>query len=155
MAEDLIQPEETAFRLELTAAQLKIVHTALRTTRRPGFKIFEAIVSEWRLPMAQPPPDQQPLRMPLRAVSSSLEGRYKLRPGLYAAARFDHLGFSTITGTRETQAWDAPVTRVEVGGGYSIQRNLVLKISYQHNTRDGGPLLRTAKMTAVQLVFWF
>jgi hypothetical protein len=27
---DLIAPNETAFRLELTAAQLKIVHTALR-----------------------------------------------------------------------------------------------------------------------------
>ena len=31
MAEDLIQPGETAYRLELTAAQLKIVHTALKS----------------------------------------------------------------------------------------------------------------------------
>jgi hypothetical protein len=31
MTEDLIQPGETAFRLELTAAQLKIVHTALKS----------------------------------------------------------------------------------------------------------------------------
>jgi hypothetical protein len=31
MADDLIQPDETAFRLELTAAQLKIVHTALKS----------------------------------------------------------------------------------------------------------------------------
>jgi hypothetical protein len=30
MAEDLIGPDEIAYRLELTAAQLKIVHTALR-----------------------------------------------------------------------------------------------------------------------------
>jgi hypothetical protein len=28
---DLIQPDEIAFRLELTAAQLKIVHTALKS----------------------------------------------------------------------------------------------------------------------------
>ncbi|HEX8976205.1 MAG TPA: hypothetical protein VF781_06800 [Solirubrobacteraceae bacterium] len=28
---DLIGPDETAYRLELTAAQLKIVHTALRS----------------------------------------------------------------------------------------------------------------------------
>jgi hypothetical protein len=28
---DLIQPDETAYRLELTAAQLKIVHTALKS----------------------------------------------------------------------------------------------------------------------------
>jgi hypothetical protein len=31
MADDLIQPNEIAYRLELTAAQLKIVHTALKS----------------------------------------------------------------------------------------------------------------------------
>jgi hypothetical protein len=31
MADDLIQPDETAYRLDLTAAQLKIVHTALKS----------------------------------------------------------------------------------------------------------------------------
>jgi hypothetical protein len=31
MADDLIQPGETAYRLDLTAAQLKIVHTALKS----------------------------------------------------------------------------------------------------------------------------
>ena len=31
MAEGLIQPGEVAYRMELTAAQLKIVHTALRS----------------------------------------------------------------------------------------------------------------------------
>ncbi len=30
MASELIQPDEIAYRLELTAAQLKIVHTALK-----------------------------------------------------------------------------------------------------------------------------
>jgi hypothetical protein len=30
MTDDLIRPEEIAYRLELTAAQLKIVHTALK-----------------------------------------------------------------------------------------------------------------------------
>ena len=30
MADELIQPSEIAYRLELTAAQLKIVHTALK-----------------------------------------------------------------------------------------------------------------------------
>jgi hypothetical protein len=30
MESELIQPDETAYRLELTAAQLKIVHTALK-----------------------------------------------------------------------------------------------------------------------------
>ena len=31
MADDLIRPDETAYTLELTAAQLKIVHTALKS----------------------------------------------------------------------------------------------------------------------------
>jgi hypothetical protein len=31
MADDLIQPNETAYTLELTAAQLKIVYTALKS----------------------------------------------------------------------------------------------------------------------------
>jgi hypothetical protein len=31
VSDDLIGPDETAFRLELTAAQLKIVHTAVKS----------------------------------------------------------------------------------------------------------------------------
>ena len=53
------------------------------------------------------------------------------------------------------EPWDAPVTRVEVGGGYSLQRNLVFKLSYQHDRRDGGPLERKATFVAAQLVYWF
>ncbi len=117
---------------------------------------WETIVSRWTLPVATPPPQQLPLDDPLSALSTSVEGRYKLRPDFYVAARFDHLGFSDITGaTAGTEPWDAPVTRIEVGGGYSIQRNLLLKLSLQRNTRDGGVLLRAATLGAMQLVFWF
>jgi len=112
---------------------------------------FETVVSGWRLPIIQAPA----LPERLGAVSVSLEGRYRLRPGLYAAARFAHLGFSDIVGTRETAPWDAPVTRFEIGAGYSIQRNLLLKLSYQRNDRDGGVLLQKARLTSGQLVFWF
>jgi len=111
---------------------------------------FETIVSDWTLPIVRQPD----LELPLRAISTSIEGRYKLRPGLYAAARFDHLGFSEISGTAATATWDAPLSRLEVGGGYSIQRNLVLKLSYQYNSRDGGRL-RTLNLVAAQLLFWF
>ena len=34
--------------------------------------------------------------------------------------------------------WDAPVTRLEAGVGYSVHRNALLKVVYQHNDRDGG-----------------
>jgi len=116
---------------------------------------LETIVSQWRLPMAVPPPDQLALQTPLTAVSTSLEGRYKVRPDWYVAARYDHLGFSDLTGAAETLPWDAPVTRFEVGAGYSIQRNLLLKGSFQHNNRDGGRLLQVAHLVSAQLVYWF
>jgi hypothetical protein len=111
----------------------------------------EAIGSGWRLPAVAAPL----LPQSLGAVSASLEGRYKLRPGLYAAARVDHLGFSDVTGTRETSPWDAPVTRLETGIGYSLLHNLLLKVAYQHNRREGGRLKRVADFGAVQAVFWF
>jgi hypothetical protein len=108
----------------------------------------ETIVSDWRLP------EVAGITAPLRAWSTSLEGRYKIRPGLFAAARLEHLDFSDITGSAGVREWEAPVSRVEAGLGYSLQRNLLLKLSYQHNARDGGrvPVL---SLGAVQLVFWF
>jgi hypothetical protein len=108
----------------------------------------EGVLSAWRVPMVRAPF----ITSPLRAGSISVEGRYKIRPGLYAAARYDYLGFSSITGTTRTEGWDAPVARTEVGGGYSLQRNLQLKLSVQHNTREGG---RVVNIGAAQVVFWF
>jgi hypothetical protein len=110
----------------------------------------EVIVSDWRVPAISAPF----ITSPLRAASISTEGRYKIRPGLYAAARFDHLGFSDITGTVRTAGWDAAVTRTEIGGGYALQRNLELKASFQHNTRQGGRAT-TVNVLGTQLVFWF
>ena len=112
---------------------------------------FESIVSVWRLPIAAAPA----VALPLRAVATSIEGRYKIRPGLYAAARFDHLGFSDVVGTRAPLPWDAPVTRLEVGAGYSLLRNLLLKASVQGNTRNGGQLARRGRFAEAQIVWWF
>lgn len=111
---------------------------------------METIVSDWRVPLVRTPS----IDLPLRAATTLVEGRYKIRPGLYAAARFDHMGFSEIAGTARTTGWEAPVNRVEVGGGYSLLRNLMLKGSYQRDTRPAG---RTQKLNAVatQVVFWF
>jgi hypothetical protein len=111
---------------------------------------LETVLSQWTLPSLQPPL----LDAPLRALATSVEGRYKLTAGLYVAARLDHLGFSTIAGSAGPSAWDAPVTRFEAGGGYSLQRNLLLKLAAQFNARDGGRT-RRATLAAGQLVFWF
>ncbi len=105
----------------------------------------ESILSRWRVPVVE---DR------LEALATSVEGRYKLVPGLYVAARFDHLAFSRVAASNGPSEWEAPVTRVEAGGGYSVQRNLLLKLSAQFDRRDGGRT-RRARMLAGQLVFWF
>jgi hypothetical protein len=110
----------------------------------------ETVFSEWKVPAVGAPV----IETPLRALATYVEGRYKIRPGLYAAARFDHLAFNDVTGSLGPQTWDAPVTRVEAGGGYSILRNLLLKVSCQRNSRDGGFITRST-LGAVQLVYWF
>jgi hypothetical protein len=111
---------------------------------------FETVVSEWRIPLIAAPA----IDLPLRAVATLVEGRYKIRPGLYAAARLDHLGFSQVAGTGRIDSWEAPVTRVEIGGGYSLLRNLLFKASFQRNVRESG---RTTQLNlgAAQVVFWF
>lgn len=110
----------------------------------------EAIVSAYRLPEVGAPA----IGRPLRAAAVSVEGRYRLRAGLYAAGRWDHLGFSAIDGSNGRASWEAPVTRVETGVGYSLQRNVLLKVAYQHNERDGGRV-QTVDIGAAQLVYWF
>jgi hypothetical protein len=110
----------------------------------------ETIVSAYRVPIVQSPA----IDSPLRAVATYIEGRYRIWPGLYAAARWDHLGFSDIQGSAGLRSWEAPLTRVEAGVGYSVLRNVLLKVTYQHNDRDGGRV-RTSQFGAVQLVYWF
>jgi hypothetical protein len=109
----------------------------------------ETIFTQWTIAAAESPT----LGSPLQALASWVEGRYKIAPGIYAAARVDHLGFSEMSGTSRRDTWDAPVTRIELGGGYSIERNLLVKLAYQHNARDGGRM-RTSDLVAVQLLFW-
>jgi hypothetical protein len=108
------------------------------------------VISAWTLPLLS----ASSSKLPLRSVGTSVEGRYKLRPGLYAAGRLDHLGFSEVAAGLTSQSWDAPVTRATIGGGYSIHRNLILKSEYQFNKREGGRVLRES-LGAVQVVFWF
>jgi hypothetical protein len=110
----------------------------------------EGIASWWRLPRSAPPY----LEGPLRAFAFDVEGRYRILPGLYVAIRADRLDFSEVCGTASCLPWDAPVRRIEAGGGYSIRRNIVVKGAYQYNWREGvgRPGLGLA---AGQLLFWF
>jgi hypothetical protein len=111
---------------------------------------FEAIRSAWQMPLVSVPALDE---LSLTAFSTSLEGRYKIAPGFYLAARWDHLAFSDIQTTQGLTSWEAPVTRLEVGGGYSLQRNLLFKMSYQYNTRATSRFGHV-HVAAAQLVYW-
>jgi hypothetical protein len=92
---------------------------------------------------------------PLTATGFDVEGRYRLAPGLYAAARLGRLSFGEVRGTSQAVSWDADVTRLEVGGGWSFSRGLVLKVAYQYNRRDLQGPLRSANRTAAEILVWF
>ena len=110
----------------------------------------EGILSNWRLPQL----DVRSLDGSLRAFAFDVEGRYRIRPGLYAALRLDRLDFSEVCGSAACLPWDAPVRRVEVGGGYSIQRNVTVKAVYQQNWRNT-TVRRVKGLASAQLVVWF
>jgi hypothetical protein len=105
----------------------------------------EGVWSSWGLP-ALPDPG---LGRSLHSRGLMIEGRYKIRPGLYVAARGDHLDFSDVRGI----PWDAPVWRVEGGVGVSVRRNLLLKGVYQYSRREGTQARLHA--FAGQLAAWF
>ena len=110
----------------------------------------EAIRSSWAMPAIAAPM----IEGPLVATSFLLEGRYKIAPGAYVAARADRLDFSTLSTTRGPQTWDSNVWRIEAGGGYSIMRNIQIKGAWQRNHRDGGRVRGDTMMTA-QVLYWF
>lgn len=109
----------------------------------------DAVLSTWRIPLASAGRVQS-----LRAAAIALESRYTFLPGAYAAARVEHLGFSRVSGSVDSGPWDAPVSRLEVGGGYYLQRNVIARMSLQINRRDAGRTAR-ARLLAGQILFWF
>lgn len=117
-----------------------------------GYYLFraETLISRFHLPDVRAPF----IGTPLQAIATSLEGRYKIRPGLYVASRFDRLTFNTIVGSSGPRTWEAPLWRIETGIGYSLQHNLLLKLAYQHNERRGGRV-PIVTLGAAQLVYWF
>jgi hypothetical protein len=110
----------------------------------------EAIRSTWRMPRF----GALQLDEPLMAISSLVEGRYKIRPGLYVAMRGDRLDFSTVRGSAGLAEWEAQTWRFETGIGYSVTRNIIFKGVFQRNGRDGGRIRRDA-LFAGQVMYWF
>ena len=109
----------------------------------------ETVYSQWTMPLGT-----DGTATTLRAAGTAIEGRYTFAPGWYGAARFEHLGFNRIAGATQSDQWEAPVRRLEVGAAYYVQRNLIAKTSVQVNRRDGGRVTRS-ELLAVQLLYWF
>jgi hypothetical protein len=110
----------------------------------------EMVGSRWHLPAIAAPY----LPGALTARGWYVEGRYKIVPGVYAAARYDSLRFGDVTTSSGPAAWDADVSRTEVGVGVALTRTITLKGTIQHNRRDGGRVGRST-LPAVQVVLWF
>jgi hypothetical protein len=110
----------------------------------------ELVANSWTLP----PLDQPLVTDPLGALTGYLEAKIRMGPRLYVAARGDQLRFSTIQGSAGAATWDANVSRVEFGVGYTIRRGLLVKASMLNNWRDGGRV-RQSRLAAVQALFWF
>ena len=112
----------------------------------------EFVRSTWDMPGVASAADA----MDLVATTGWLEGRYRVGPRWYLAGRAERLTFSRIraaAGGVEIP-WDAPVSRIELGGGVYIQRNLVARVSVQSNQRDAGRV-RHLTVLATQVLFWF
>jgi hypothetical protein len=114
----------------------------------------EVIDSRWTLPDLSAPL----IGGPLTARAAFVETRYRLTPRFFTAARADRLTFSSIRGQRlfagVAMPWDAPVTRLEAGGGVYLQRNLTLRAVVQRNWRDAGRV-RTRTFLSTQIAYWF
>jgi hypothetical protein len=114
----------------------------------------EVIDSRWTLPELAAPR----LGGSLGARAAFVETRYRVTPRFFTAARADLLRFSHISGQRLfggfPTPWDAPVTRLEAGGGMYLQRNLTLRAVVQHNWRDAGRV-RQRTFVSGQLSYWF
>jgi hypothetical protein len=110
----------------------------------------EYVANTWTLPALGEPR----IVDPVGSRAWYLETKVRLRPGLYVAARGDQLRFTTIRGSAGPRTWDADVSRVEVGAGYTIRRGLLVKASLSSNWRDGGAV-RESHLAGVQALFWF
>jgi hypothetical protein len=129
----------------------------------------EFINTRWNIPSASAPI----IENPLRATAAYVEGKYRLTPRYFVAARVDRMTFSNVIGQTPQEVapgviapwtpgvptpWDAPVTRVEYGGGVYLMRNLTTRIVYQQNWRDAPPpafVAQDKSYVSVQVAFWF
>jgi hypothetical protein len=84
-----------------------------------------------------------------------IEPRYKLTPGLMFVARYDAVYFHDIGTAIGEQPWDFDVFRIETGAHYTIERDLITKLTYQFNRTDDAPRDPEDDLIQAQLVAVF
>ena len=110
----------------------------------------EGFAAEWDLPVA----DAAVTDGVLPAWTAMVEMRVKVRPGLSAAARADHLDFGDVATATGATPWEYAVTRLEAGLAFTPHRQVVLKGAYQRDRRDGGSV-RGQSFVVGQVLLWF
>ena len=93
----------------------------------------------------------------LDVIGFYTEAKYKLRPGLYAAARYSGLRYGDIdegTGSGHSRSWDDDVERIEFGLGYQASDALIYKLVAQLND-SGRPAASSEHILAAQLTVVF
>lgn len=91
----------------------------------------------------------------LDAASAFLETRYRLVPGLYVAGRLDRMTFGNVTvADGRSEPWDFPLSRLEIGTGFSWERHVLLKLAGQFNWYDDATELNE-NIIAFQIVVHF
>ncbi len=77
---------------------------------------------------------------------------YKFYPGWYGAVRYDTLRFEEVDSVDGSVNWDDNIQRVEVGVGYRMTRELLVKAVGQVTDAGGG---WDHVLPAMQLAYWF
>jgi len=93
---------------------------------RGHFSFFgEAVYNQWDTPAVDDP---------LGAFGYYLEIKYKFLPHYFTAARWGQLIFDEHSFSQDGKlSWDDNVQRFEIGLGYYVQRETLVKIVYQKN----------------------
>lgn len=135
------------------APQQRVLGADVEYSRDHWIARGEIVWSRWSLALPLGPSNTSSVA----AVGSWAEARYRITPRVYIAGRADRLGFSRLTGSApgaQAIPWDAPVTRLEGGVGYYLQRNLVVRATVQGNSRAAGRVSSRTFFSA-QLAYWF
>jgi hypothetical protein len=89
------------------------------------------------------------------ALAYYIEAKYKLTPGLFAAARWNQqLSGSIRDDQNDYQTWDRDMFRIDLALGYRFTRHLQGKVQYSYGHRDA-PYQQGPHLVAVQATLRF